>query len=522
MLVYSTHFTLDKSVSVRQILSIVALWLTQKTKIDFSASQLLQNKSSRLRTGFDLETYMILGDYPSANVVRLSHGDDQVPGRQWVTEIAVRQLDYNRDIECTINLSTNEISARVVRGITPTRPRVILEIVKNCKPVGGTPGTEILEIDETNTEIAKYLILDPNRQHPVIIISPYADGTYPIDVEKLRELVVTIADIVKIKPNADTYEISRQLGGRYSAWRGAMNIVFAKYGDEYSSYVMLPDQMTDFIIQDSLETEVFSIITHKTNIPNSRKQISHHYVNESNLRLELHRKKKEAQESKDVGKYVSFLESYIKSQEQQNSRLRAEADEYAQLYDECENEMRQMQFDMASLKHQLTQAGAQKYSDYDEKTRIALFNSFFQKPNPTECLLSLCSLFPKEVEILESAWKSAKESDSFKYGDRLMILLKKLVFDYRMSLIEGKGDSNALNIFGKESFTAKESETTESNKRAIELRTFDYDGEQIHMVKHLKIGVNPSAAETIRVHFHWDSKLQKIVIGHCGQHLDLR
>ncbi|WP_279611117.1 hypothetical protein [Burkholderia gladioli] len=40
------------------------------------------------------------------------------------------------------------------------------------------------------------------------------------------------------------------------------------------------------------------------------------------------------------------------------------------------------------------------------------------------------------------------------------------------------------------------------------------------MEKHLKHGVKDSAAETLRVHFEWIASEQKIIIGHCGKHLD--
>jgi hypothetical protein len=40
------------------------------------------------------------------------------------------------------------------------------------------------------------------------------------------------------------------------------------------------------------------------------------------------------------------------------------------------------------------------------------------------------------------------------------------------------------------------------------------------MMKHLKIGVKDSVAETLRIHFEWDDGDRKIIIGHCGSHLD--
>ncbi|MFV8646948.1 hypothetical protein ACNREK_22150, partial [Ralstonia pseudosolanacearum] len=51
-------------------------------------------------------------------------------------------------------------------------------------------------------------------------------------------------------------------------------------------------------------------------------------------------------------------------------------------------------------------------------------------------------------------------------------------------------------------------------------RTFNYCGKDFLMEKHLKHGVKDSPAETLRVHFEWFSNEKKIVVGHCGPHLD--
>jgi hypothetical protein len=52
-------------------------------------------------------------------------------------------------------------------------------------------------------------------------------------------------------------------------------------------------------------------------------------------------------------------------------------------------------------------------------------------------------------------------------------------------------------------------------------RTFAYEGEQVEMFRHLKIGIEANVAKTIRVHFHWDSERENIVIGYCGEHLSV-
>ena len=73
--------------------------------------------------------------------------------------------------------------------------------------------------------------------------------------------------------------------------------------------------------------------------------------------------------------------------------------------------------------------------------------------------------------------------------------------------------------FGK-AFAARESETVEGNPQARKKRTFLYDGQNVPMMRHLKIGHKDSVAETMRIHFHWDPIARRVVVGHCGPHLD--
>lgn len=73
-------------------------------------------------------------------------------------------------------------------------------------------------------------------------------------------------------------------------------------------------------------------------------------------------------------------------------------------------------------------------------------------------------------------------------------------------------------MFGA-SYAARESQTIETNSQARRERTFTYQGKTVEMWQHLKIGAKDSENRTLRVHFHWDDDLGKVVIGHCGRHL---
>lgn len=70
--------------------------------------------------------------------------------------------------------------------------------------------------------------------------------------------------------------------------------------------------------------------------------------------------------------------------------------------------------------------------------------------------------------------------------------------------------------------TASARSLSEGNRRARALRTFRVDGHDVEMFQHLKIGVKDSVYETWRTYFTWDAERRRILIGHCGPHLDLR
>jgi hypothetical protein len=128
-------------------------------------------------------------------------------------------------------------------------------------------------------------------------------------------------------------------------------------------------------------------------------------------------------------------------------------------------------------------------------------------------------LFPDRLIVLASARASAAAAAEFKYSEKALALLLKLATDYWTQVQTG-GDAAAKTCFGANSYAAVESETVMNRKKPTDLRTFTYNGAPVVMWRHLKIGNKDSATETWRCHFHVDSANAKVVIGHCGRHLD--
>ena len=170
------------------------------------------------------------------------------------------------------------------------------------------------------------------------------------------------------------------------------------------------------------------------------------------------------------------------------------------------------------MKTKLTVSGA----GLDGELLAALLAAFQGKPTPEQSLLVVKALYPDRLIIDPKAISSARESYGFIYADKVFDLLMKLAGPYWEALNSGKGDAQAKVILGN-SYSPKESKTTTANKRAADLRTVVHNGHELVLWAHLKIGVKQdSDAETFRAHFEWLADERRIIIGHCGPHLDLR
>lgn len=200
-------------------------------------------------------------------------------------------------------------------------------------------------------------------------------------------------------------------------------------------------------------------------------------------------------------------------------------------YNLLEADNRQVQAEAASLRQRLHAAGvlvdslggkvapgARAESDDRRERMLAVLGG---NPSLEQSLQFIQETFGDRVTVLNSAMASAREADEggFLYRSRAFGMLKDLATSYWEALSTGAGDQKAREIFGKDGYAARESDTGEGNERMRRDRTFVYKGTSVYMGRHLKIGYRDSVQETLRVHFHWDSEENRIVIGHCGSHL---
>ena len=344
---------------------------------------------------------------------------------------------------------------------------------------------------------------------------------------RLQRTLVGLANVVQVVEGSNSYEMAEALGKSWSAWGGAVNVLFtpSASGNVRARY-FLPDEIRAWGQKQDRISQVLAWVTANTNIPRLRMHVRPDGVRLLSMRRRM-AKVREASAQMDIAQLRQALdqaaereaeqESYFNEIVEENATLQNELLSYKHHLADARDELRQKNFALNSRREVLspgdyTNSGA---FDFEPLLKLAARK---EEPSPSQCIEIIEQFYADRCVFLDSARSSAKKMQRFIFGRDLLDLLVKLVTTYRDGLMDG-GDSKARRVFGKGQYAAKESETVMASKATRRQRTFDYDGEKVEMYRHLKIGVDDDPTRTIRVHFHWDNDRKKIVIGYCGEHL---
>lgn len=543
MIVYANCLTLEPDKGATQVIQLIAKWLGQHSETFVDAERLaegirdLRLKDDRItsRATLDSERRPV---FPYSFCVRLSHKDLETRGRKWITELGLQQQSSGMPIACSILLKTDEVSARVLTPIQVTRPRIVLDLVQQCRAISGTPGMAVKRLTEESATGYSMEIDRTDRKHPIVVVSSEGNGDYLVEPDRLRKVLIGLADIVQIPSTVNSFELERKIGRRYTAFGGAITIVFPTRDTGRGAYcetVLLKTDHLKQVLKDdgSIESEVLGSVTHRTNLPHSWRHISLESVSEASLRGQMagaiSRLSEAAKATDKSHTLTAELDKYRELLEQAFNAMTEKDNSIASLQsalDEQQSLNRKLKADNDGLKFTLSGQQAAEYEQEDELVeamkpfRDAFRAVLHDQPTLVQCLETIQTLFGDRVRVLNSAFDSARESDrrGFKNGTRAFHLLENLCGAYWEALSSGKGDQQAKARFGKDGYAAVESAklSAEGKKR----RTFFYRGSDIFMEKHLRDGVKDSLGETLRIHFEWIAPEKKIVIGHCGKHLD--
>ncbi|MFC5394544.1 hypothetical protein [Bosea vestrisii] len=532
MLVYSNSFALNPPGGVNDVIVQISTWVGGARKSYVDPFRLAAGiRDLRFDDGAALSSLATLNEhgdpvFPYHFSARLTHGQPGVPGRRWVTEIGIRQIAPEQEIQCSVLLKTDEISARVVDPIQVTRPRIVEFLLSRCHPVSATPGLSVVKLTEGNAAAFGQEIEVESRRHPIVQISCDREGRMPIAADRLQSVLIGLAQVVEVPPGANTYRIEEIIGRKYSCFGGAINIIFGYRKSESGGFcktvLMRPDRLEELTEAGvAIQSEILAIITHHTNLPNSWRHISNDSVREAILRIRLQNSTAKIDSDADFAVYEALLSEASEqlaneNRELDSSRLDIEAREAR--IDQITSENDRLKYTLSSM--QASSDAIEPEEGISNALSEAIRAALEKKVSLEQALLIVSTIFKERLSVLPTAFSSARDSDrrGFQYGSKALEMLMDLAGGYWDDIAEGKGDQQARARFGRTGFAAKESEKLSSEGRKS--RTFRFKDQDFLMEKHLKHGVKDSFAETLRIHFDWIAEEKVIVIGHCGKHLD--
>lgn len=527
MLVYVNQLEFGGENPHALVFRTVAGWLKEQTKHHFTVDELISGQEFAFE-GKRVRTYKADARDPKIYGILFSNPDSTVRGRQWITEIGIRSEPGS--VLVTLLLETSDISTRVTEIPVTTKPKLINYLRQNCDLNETTIGLNIKELstDEEAIRAFLYEVERQDRKTPLVLVSHKFDGGTVVSPRTLQGHLLGLAQVVVVDEHMDSWLMERILGRRCSAWGGAINIVYPSFnGGPCRNKLYVIDELDN--LQKSginINLDVLSRITHFSNGYRKRQHFSPQDVRAkraSDYRKDLQERYKEAdtQESQfalleEAFQQIEEHDAFIEDLKTEHEReLEAEQLEHISTQEKCDEKDREI------WRLQAKVDAIESSSDEDRSGSVHVGSlDAIAFPTPEKCLQVLVESYPSRIVVLDSAWKSSRKSESFKHSQRLASLFEKLATEYFEKISSGP-DSEARKVFSPNEFSARESETVMNNDEMCKKRTFEYMGESVLMLRHLKIGVADSVLDTIRVHFHWDNTQRKIVIGHCGPHLPI-
>jgi hypothetical protein len=452
--------------------------------------------------------------------IKYSRKDAELTTRLWHTTISFRRIpasDENTEIttDCKVTVETEDFKPTETPAVVYVPP-IVGKFMKHLPLSILTPQPNVVSL--TNGDSVYELNSDiefNDRRYAIVIVCPDDNDEMPIKSARLAYLAAGLAQVYEIDVKADWDGLVDILGYKFVPKSGEVKFI---YPVNQNGGFMIPQfDYRPFKINGlkadniDVEQEMFSQIAQRLARTHAYRQTTPENVAKLIKYQNFQDIKRHAQQTAEetLSKEISEIFS---DTDRELDNLRTETKD-------LKTENRRLKYELQTLQEVFQPTSNVPVAAFDYVELKKILDIACERYFVEDSLTILQATFPERIVVLNSGFTSANESRTFREKKRAFHLLWKLATDYYQSLCEGKPDAQARQIFGDD-FSAKESETVEKNAVARQLRIFTYKGNDYEMMAHLRIGTKDSVADTLRVHFRWFADEQKIVIGHCGKHLN--
>lgn len=248
-------------------------------------------------------------------------------------------------------------------------------------------------------------------------------------------------------------------------------------------------------------------------------------ADEASLKDAEERFERMTREAREMNERLEEQEQLIELYEEENERVMRQNRALEERMRELESDKSQLE----TLRYRLVEAQGRADEKAAEAARLKDEAASLEKIDhfPTSLVeeLELAGrLWPDRIVVLPEAVRSAA---AYRYCDldeewRILRAVATVLWD----IYFGDGDSSDIDEEFKRrtgfTHTFRESGATNASPALVKLRRRSYKGSEIDITPHIKGSGrrDSSKLHPFRLHYHADAEGKKIVIGHCGEHLD--
>lgn len=408
-------------------------------------------------------------------------------------------------------------------------------------------------------------LISTQRDLPLILITSDERGVYPIaNLDKLAQSLVGIANVYALDESngylkamrfdlfshdtpaylyncgKSTLRIYRP-GVDLSDPNGARNHLFItydrlkKYGDSISS-VLNRSLARSYLKGKSevLDTRDIEWLERKKDMLALKKRMAE-LQKSSSADIDRSEERAQALALKDHKQTIAALEKLLEEETEERQTWQALANEYASVSEELQQQLDSAKSEDSNVSELENKISLLQYNTEQERERAdrekgvreslekrtKAIETFCKLPeSPYEALNLFSRLWASKIIVLPEAYESAKRYTKGSTAETWKALVSMATVLWRLKFIDNAGGSLIKSFQSETSFelAMTELKLTKANDELMRLRQRRYNGETIDITPHVK-GKGTSKLDPLRIHFAFDDENEKIVIGHCGQHL---
>lgn len=464
--------------------------------------------------------------------VRFIHSCDEYPSqRWWQTDIGISQNKngFRFNLNLMHYLKSDYIGKEPPHPM-PSSPGIVKKLLLS-RDWECSIGDEILTLhpkplNEGSGESFRELLQSESRYNPIVLISRnYHTNTLEFPTEILAKHLAGVASVYESTSNRLDKELEWCLGWRMSCWNGMVRIyqpkvIFIKTDDARRHRYFKRDQIKTLGQDVVIDMIVRGICRRNTHL------LKHGAFSIDDVRAikREHQIRKLKESLKGDSELQEFYE--VLSKENDNYKivkdaLECEVEIHKEEIGGLEKKKADLEYQLKNTRRRNEELGA-KTKHLENK--LSTFENMKEFPqNNIDVMRLISTIYEDRIYITPRGWKSAEE-----YEFKELHILWKCLWEISTKLYALVFERDNVKINIEQEFksqtgyelTLKEGPMTNKDAQLKKLREDTYKEKTIDITPHIKWGNR--TPKLLRIHFYLCHETKKIVIGHCGDHLDNR